>query len=293
MAFRYEWELPVRGYEVGYDGTVIPYIYVQYLEESATQASAAYGYTLDWYRSRSEFWVVRRLQLRYHEPARVDDRLHVATWISDIKRVSSSREYDVRRAGDGAQVLRGRHDWVYVDAEKLAPRRIPADFSRDFTPDDVIPDLDVGIPDSTPVTNPAVFTLHQYARADEIDLLKIVNNAIYARWGDHAVTEALRAMGISPLEPLPGGVTMHRIGRELEYLRGSTDNIPITIRTYLSETGADRARWMNEILHGETGDLIARDRLTFAFRDETGAACPLPKVLRVALVAPQEEAEHG
>lgn len=292
MAFRYEWELPVRGYETGYDGSVIPYIYVQYLEESATQASAHYGYTFKWYSNRSEFWVVRRLQLHYYEPARVDDRLNVATWISEIKRVSSAREYDVRRASDSAQVLRGRHDWVYVDREKLLPRRIPAEFSENFTPDPVLEDLDVGIPNSTSIENPVIFTLNMRARADEIDLLQIVNNAIYARWGDHAVTEALRSIGVQPFAPLPDGVVMQRTGREVEYLRGSTDNIPVTIRTYLSEVGADRARWTNEILNGETGETIARDRLTFAFRDANGA-CALPEFMRAALTSPQKEAEHG
>lgn len=297
MAFKYSWQFPVRGYETGFDNTVIPYIYVNYLEESATQASGSYGFTFDWYMARNQFWVVRRLQLRYLAEAQGGDQLAMTTWISDIRRASSSREYDLRRASDDQPILRGRHDWVYVDASvpgQLRPIRVPEEFTRDFTPDAVIPDLDVGLGDPAGVeTVEAVpFALMFETWFDEVDAAGHVNNAVYVRWCDHVVTEAIRAAGFPPGRVLPGDVTMRRHGREIEYLRGAHDHTPITLKTTLSGCAGDRALWITDVINRETGETMVRDRLTVSFRDANGMACAIPTGVRLAmagLTAVQQE----
>ncbi|MCI0478404.1 MAG: hypothetical protein L0Y55_19350 [Anaerolineales bacterium] len=35
----------------------------RYFEETAMRGSAHFGFTLDWYRARQQFWVIRTMQM--------------------------------------------------------------------------------------------------------------------------------------------------------------------------------------------------------------------------------------
>jgi acyl-CoA thioester hydrolase len=112
----------VREYELDSFGHVNHAVYIKYLQEAAIEASADAGYDMDWYKAAGTQWVIRKLTARYHTPALYGDELEVTTWVSDLRRVRSQREYDVRRVSDGQRVLRARHDWVYMDMSTDRPR---------------------------------------------------------------------------------------------------------------------------------------------------------------------------
>jgi acyl-CoA thioester hydrolase len=83
---------------------------------------------------RSGFGIVaRNFQILYERPAVMDDELEVATWVSDVKRVSAVRHYTIHRVADGQLMLRARALWVWVNLTRGRPMRIPDDFLDDLS----------------------------------------------------------------------------------------------------------------------------------------------------------------
>ncbi|MGH7455881.1 MAG: acyl-CoA thioesterase, partial [bacterium] len=111
----------VRHYELDSFSHVNNAVYANYMQEAAIEASTEAGYSPAWYREHGTGWVIRQLSIRYHFQAAYGDELVVTTWVSDVRRVTSNREYDIARASDGAQVARARVNWVYIDLKTGQP----------------------------------------------------------------------------------------------------------------------------------------------------------------------------
>lgn len=109
-------------------------VYMDYVEECGMEVIAAHGWP--WQRMAEEGFAVliRKHQIQYIEPARVDDDLEIATWASGVRRSTATRHYTIRRAGEGGGTLLVQvHSLgVWVDLETGKPIRIPAGFMADF-----------------------------------------------------------------------------------------------------------------------------------------------------------------
>ncbi len=282
MANTFQWRFRVRSYEVGAAGEVHPATYLNYLEEMAIQASEALGFDYDWYLSHRWMWLVRKLTLREYAPAGINDELQLTTWISESRRVQANREYALRRASDDKLLLRGRHNWVFVNMETMLPERFPPEFVGKFAATGEVETLDLDPLDPRPLAAPIPHLETRRVRYQELDQNAHVNNAVYINWAEGAIEGALRSAGWPPDRLREEGVTMRRIGREIEYFRSAVDDEPIQISTQISAIGGERVAWATEIFQADTHDLIARDRAVVAFRDGRGA-CPPPEALVKAL----------
>lgn len=56
--------------------------------------------------------------------------IDIRTWMKNTRRVRSLREYEFVRKSDGEILVKGKTDWVYVDAKTGAPRALPEEVSR-------------------------------------------------------------------------------------------------------------------------------------------------------------------
>lgn len=282
MAKKHSWRFTVRTYEVGASGIVNPAIYLNYLEEAALQASDSLGYGFDWYMAQRRIWLVRKLTIRYFTPAQINDELEITTWISDSRRVQSNRDYSVIRTRDGERILRGRHNWVFVNMDTLLPERIPPAIAESFLVNEAVEPLDINLNDPAKVASPISYIEERRVQYHELDRNQHVNNAVYITWAEQAITNALRAANWPPDRLAAADFQMMRVGREVEYFRSAVDDEPIQIVTQLTETDATCAAWTSDIRHTETNELIAQDRALFAFSDASGAR-PIPAELLTAL----------
>jgi acyl-CoA thioester hydrolase len=76
--------------------------------------------------------VARRYRIEYRQPAVFGDTLEIATWASNMRRVTAERHYTICRAADGELLARAHVLWVWIDLESGRPFRVPADFRADF-----------------------------------------------------------------------------------------------------------------------------------------------------------------
>jgi acyl-CoA thioester hydrolase len=121
-----------RWSEIDVAGHVNNAAYLALLEDSSMALMASKGWGARRMHDAGCGIVAREYVLQYRQPALLDDELEVATWISDVKRVSVVRHYTISRVNDGCRLLRARAHWVWVDLQSGRPTRIPADFLEAF-----------------------------------------------------------------------------------------------------------------------------------------------------------------
>jgi YbgC/YbaW family acyl-CoA thioester hydrolase len=248
----YSWQFAVRTYEIGANQTVRLPVYLNYLEEAATQASAWCGYDYRWYRAHKRAWFARKTYLRHLAQARYGDLLTMQTWVSDYRRVQSHREYDLRRA-DGTPILRARTNWVYVDTETLRPVRLLDEFYDAFQPSGALEPIETGVATFTALQAP----LHESFRTVQVydvDSAAHVNNSVYVAWSQQAVHEALRGVDI----------VYAPFGREVEYFRSAQPDEPLRIVCQLLGIAENLMIWRTEIFSAVNGERLTLDLAAYS-----------------------------
>lgn len=207
---------PVRIFDVDVFGELRTPVLLRFLWQTASDASAAVGYDLEWYERAGTLWIIRRTRLEWLAPVRYRDALTVRTWVSDIRRVRSQREYVVER--DGATVARAATDWVYVDLIRGALVQPPEELQRALMPDGVTSQKRPPSPAAAP-PQPAVRLARRVELAD-LDTVAHVNNAQYSVFVEQMVWDALAARGWR-LDAEPGAPRPHLVAHDIEYFEAA------------------------------------------------------------------------
>lgn len=108
--------------------------YVRWLDRAAEMHADSLGYTRKQMLADGVMWFVARTEIDYLAEVWNNDKLLIATWIRDMQRVKSWREYVVIRPADETVVCRAATLWVFMDLAHRRPRRIPDDMARRFLP---------------------------------------------------------------------------------------------------------------------------------------------------------------
>jgi acyl-CoA thioester hydrolase len=113
-------------------GHVSNITYVRWVQDVATQHSAAVGLDLAAYQRLGGVFVVRRHEIDYLVPALVNDGIALLTHVESWKGASSVRKTRIVREVDGVELARACSTWAYVSIATGRPTRIPEDIQRAF-----------------------------------------------------------------------------------------------------------------------------------------------------------------
>ena len=254
MARTYRWQFKVKTYETDRFNRVSDGFYINFLQETASQASADAGYALEWYMENRCLWLIQKITLRYDHPALVGDELEVISWVSDFKRVRSHRDYLIRRLSDNAPILRARANWVFIDFDQMIPVRIPLEMEPAFDPHtDPLEPLPVILEDAQPLENPLTFIEDRRVQYYEIDIVEHVNNGVYPRWIEHAIYAALRHIN--------GSVPLEFSARQIDYLKPAQIDDPIRVISKIEAFSQHGIAWLHEITNPVSGEILVKDRI--------------------------------
>ena len=128
----YEYSLVVGPDDIDELGHASNVAYVSWMQSAAIAHSTAQGWPPEAYVALGAGWVVRRHEIDYRRPAVVGDRLAVRTWVATMEKVSSQRQYEIRRCGADEQLAAAVTQWAFVDYATGKPRRIPAQLANSF-----------------------------------------------------------------------------------------------------------------------------------------------------------------
>jgi acyl-CoA thioester hydrolase len=267
----------VRHYELDSFGHVNNAVYVNYLQEAAIEASSDAGFTPLWYAEHNVGWVIRKLSIRYYLQASYGDELNVTTWISDIRRVSSTREYIIRRQIDGIPVVRARVQWVFVDRNSGQPARIPESFKLAFSSMGDANELDIRWAKPQLIDCAHRYSNRRRVQTNELDTAQHVNHAAYLRWIEQAYFDAIRAAG-HPIETTRNsGWLVVQGAHEIEYFAPAFDNDEIEVVSWVCEMGKVRGAWTHEIYCSNRQSLLARDYSVGIFVNGNGKPISPPQ----------------
>lgn len=250
----------VRNYEINAQGELPNSTIQRLFQETAMQASADAGYGVEWYSKNKSVWVIHEMTLEHARPIRYLDELAITTWVSDIQRVRSHREYIARNAATGEIVARGRAFWAHLNRETLFPTRIPVDIFGFLAPNG-----ERAVSHIKPRTFPppqipfADYRTTRRVYRYEADEMKHVNNAMYLDWLEEALSEAVQSKDERRL-----WVYRH----DIEYARSAMPGDEVTIIVRLVGAGQSASAWNLEIVRGQ--ESLVQDHIIALWVNDSG-----------------------
>lgn len=107
--------------------------YMAYCEDASTQVGRHIDWTMKRMVDEGFALVIRRFRIQYLQAAILDDEIEISTWVSDVKRATAIRHYDLLRASDKERLARAYAQIVCFDLEKERPMRVPQHFLDAFS----------------------------------------------------------------------------------------------------------------------------------------------------------------
>ena len=132
IAAEYTTRWKVRVYELDSNGHVNNAVYLNYVEEIASEHARLMGFGADWTKAAGGTWVVRSHEMTFHQPAGYGDEMELTTRVGEMKGASGLRETIIRRASDGTPIAEVRTRWVWIRLSDGRPTRVPADLREAF-----------------------------------------------------------------------------------------------------------------------------------------------------------------
>src|SRR5439155_8460545 len=109
--------------------------YVRFFEIAETELFRACGLAYAQVFDRYDVFLPRKaVHSEFYSPARLDDRLRVATYVGRIGTTSLTLNFDVFRGTGRALIAAGWMVLVCVDRKQLKPRRLPAELVEALAP---------------------------------------------------------------------------------------------------------------------------------------------------------------
>lgn len=284
MTHIYRRRFSVRGYEMSANGHVHDRVFLNYVQQVAFEASADAGYDTRRYDAMGTLWVIRKQTIAFLAPLTFGDTVEAKTWVSDMRRVRSHRECELRRVSDGQAVALIRVDWVYIDAASLFPRRIPSQIQEALQPNGVSA-LDAAPPlEAAQEVDGRVFVYPHRVKSYELDNLRHVNNANYLNWLNQARLDAMGEAGIGywVLGTGDGQEEISPVRYEIEYLVPTVAGEQVEVHSRVVAAGETQLTWEHEVRRGE--ERAVKASATICFAGEGGAPVSLPAGLLEALV---------
>jgi acyl-CoA thioester hydrolase len=281
----------IRSYECNAHGFLHPASYLHYMQETASDATAAAGYDMARYEAMGRLWLARQTNIRYRRPLRYGDSVQVKTWVTDFRRIRSRRAYEFALAGSGDLVARAQTDWVFLDRDRGRPAPIPMKMKAAFFPE--------GLPTTTPAASrfpsppqPPPDAFQQWRRVEwqDLDQAQHVNNAVYLAYIDDCEVQAAAARGWSPERLQMEGFTIVPTQHQIEYRQAAILNDELALTTWISSANYATALRHFVISRAADASPVVRAHASWMCVDlRTGRQIPIPEAL-LADLAPRAAA---
>lgn len=113
-------------------GHVNNLVFLRWALDAARAHSAKLGWAREDYQRIGGVFVVRRHEIDYLRPAFAGDAIRIETWVVNMQRSSSVREYRILRGAE--ELAKARTTWAYVDTTRGRLARIPDEIRAAFLP---------------------------------------------------------------------------------------------------------------------------------------------------------------
>ncbi len=128
----YEYRVKVTKNEIDFNNHLNNFYYVKWMQDSGMAHSKANGITLETYERIGATWFAKSHFIEYKSPAFLDDEIIVKTWISEIGKIKSKRQYEFYRVKDNKLLATAETLWVFMDLKSKRPTLIKEAIKNSF-----------------------------------------------------------------------------------------------------------------------------------------------------------------
>jgi YbgC/YbaW family acyl-CoA thioester hydrolase len=248
----------VRYHECDAYGHVNNAHYARYMQEAAFEASADVGYTPAWYAANDRIFVVRATHIDFLQQAAYRDRLEVKTWISDARRVTARRQYEIRNAATGALVCKGHSDWVLAQPSTQSLVALSDEMLAAFQPErrglDAVKPVDL----TQPTFAPQTYRGERTVRWQDVDGGGVVNNPVYLDYCSDCGFDCTAHFGWTVARQFERGYGVFFRDISIDYVQPARPNEKLVISAWLSNVKRVSATRHFLIERAGDGALLAR-----------------------------------
>ncbi|MDD8042800.1 MAG: thioesterase [Verrucomicrobiota bacterium] len=183
----YRHKFRVRSYEVGPEELIRPWCLLQWLQETAVNASAARGFDMLRYRALGTAWVLRQWRVQVDRLPAEGEEVTIGTWVSMFRGSRSHREFLLTDSA-GATWGDAQAEWVYMDRIRRRPVRVNTDLLESFQESLgtilMPPETAVWLEGAEPAAETATAGVgdDRVVRYSDLDSWDHTNQAAYIRW---------------------------------------------------------------------------------------------------------------
>jgi YbgC/YbaW family acyl-CoA thioester hydrolase len=224
----------VRYHECDAYGHVNNAHYARYMQEAAFEASAAAGFSPAWYTAHDRVFAVRATQIEFVQQAAYHDSLEVRTWISDARRVTARRQYEIRNTATDALVCRGHSDWVLASSSTGELVSLPPDMLDAFAPER----RGINAVKPQAIEQPPLpaqpYRSQRSVRWQDLDAGGVVNNPVYLDYCSDCGFDCTAHFGWTVARQFETGIGVFFKSLQIDYLAPARPNDALQITAWLS-----------------------------------------------------------
>ena len=128
----YTYTFTVPEAAIDFNGHVGNVTYLQWMVEAATRHSASRGWSMEKCLETGGTWVAKKHCIEYLRPAFAGQTLRMRTWLESIEKIRAVRRYEILDDESGTPLAKGESEWIFVDAKRFRPMRIPEAITSAF-----------------------------------------------------------------------------------------------------------------------------------------------------------------
>ena len=171
--------------------------YLRYLLETAWDWGAAGELGKDDVDALGHVWVIRETEFNFIRPLVYNDVFEFTIWMIRWRRVRGTRAFELKLKDSGEVVAQGVQQVACLDGQSMRPTSPPEHLLEYYRIDNPRVFAHQRFPKVLPPPE-AAFAMQRRVERQDVDMLEIVNNAVYADYAEEAAARALAAVEWSP-----------------------------------------------------------------------------------------------
>lgn len=198
--------------EINANGQLTPTDYARYIIDTAYDWGEILGLGDKVSEQLGLYWVIRETEIQFFGSLHFMEEFDFTIWMLEWKRVRGTRAFVVKRKNQGVTIAQGIQQIACLDRKTQRPVSPPDDLIDNFRQDTPQQIPSQRFPKS-PVLPEKSLTLQLKVAWQDLDILDMVNNAVYIAYAEEAVTQAFATLGWSP-----GELKTHGLARVIRRL---------------------------------------------------------------------------
>ena len=177
-------------------------------------------------------------------------------WMVEWKRVRGTRAFEMKIKGNGAIIAHGIQKLVCLDVNTQRLVTPPEELLKNFRLDNPREIPSQFFPKIPPVPETA-FIFQQKVAWQDVDMLGMVNNAVYVSYAEEAVAQAFSAYGWPTSELKANGLVMAIKRVHIQYKKPAVWNDALDLTTFLLKLNETSGSFCVSMTHASDGAVIA------------------------------------